>query len=175
MVFSVISEITYALFVESLKATKRTRRSKVALVTRKTLQIIFWFMLVFGLISAAAAFFNHYEGWGYTNSFYFATYVASGVGYGDFKPQKTESLVFNIFYMLISVPLNVTMLEKATTLVDRVNDADLMQTLDDLPLSKELLDCVQSNAGVEKVRRSDFILYMLVLSGSIEQKKGEST
>lgn len=173
IIFPIISEITYNLFVESLKSEKRTRRSKIALTVRKIIQIIFWFILVFGLIGVGAAFFNSYEGWGYTDSFYFATYTATGIGYGDLIPIAEQSFIFNLFYMYISVCLTVTMLQKASTLFERINDADLMQKLDDLPLSRELLECVRSNAEVEKVRRSDYILYMLVLSGTIEQERGK--
>ncbi|MCK3654567.1 hypothetical protein A4G19_01920 [Pasteurellaceae bacterium Macca] len=72
-------------------------------------------LLLYGLviftalvISGAATFYHHVEGWSWLDSFYFAVITISTVGYGDLSPHTVAGKLFTIFYILIGIGLFVS-------------------------------------------------------------------
>lgn len=186
LVFTIVNEITYYIFIESLKKDKgpskggkgnkenkqkKKARSKVAIAVRKTLEVILWFILLFVLISFGGGIISSCEGWDFSYGFYFAAITSTAVGYGDRPVLSSSGKCFNIFYILVSVSLTATAMEKASSLYSRIEAADYEQQLEEIPFSQALLDEIKLYSGSDTVHRSDYILYMLLLSGKVDQER----
>ena len=190
LIFSIINELTYMILIEPLKSkgqrenssrknkkekiAKRKNKSKVAIIVRKTFETLLWFVLLFMLlIVGGGVLFANEEAEGtfetYLDAFYFAAMTACGVGYGDYVLVKDSSVSFNILFILVSVSLSATALDKAATLKSRIEDAEYEQQLDNLSFSNSLLNSVRIFCDTDHIRRSDYILYMLWLSRRIDQ------
>ena len=165
LIFSVINEITYVLFVESIKAKRKVkRRSKISIIVRKVIQVSFWFMFLFALTIIAAFVFIKNEGWSFTTAFYFAGYTSSGVGYGDMALSKQSSIIFNIFFIFFSCSVTALAMEKASTASMRIQEAELIQEIDELTLTDEMLDAIKSLTHTDKVSVNGFSFRLLILT-----------
>jgi multisubunit Na+/H+ antiporter MnhB subunit len=91
-------------------------RSKVAIVVRNVINSFMWVVILFLIVIFGALVFCRNEGWDFEQSFYFAAYTSSSVGYGDMALVKDSSIVFNIFYILVSVSLTGIAFEKLANL-----------------------------------------------------------
>ncbi len=184
LVFTIVNEITYYIFIESLKKDtskdnkghkekkqKKKARSKVAIAVRKSLEVILWFVLLFVLICLGGGIISSCEGWDFSYGFYFAAITSTAVGYGDRPVITSSGRCFNIFYILVSVSLTATAMEKASSLYSRIEAADYEQQLEEIPFSQTLLDEIKLYSGSDTVHKSDYILYMLVLSGKVDQER----
>ena len=94
------------------------------------MEVFLWFVLLFALILVGSTvIYSNEDGCGtfgsYNEAFYFSAITATGIGYGDFTLQRDSSIVFNIFYILVSVSLTATAMEKAATLSMRIEQAEV--------------------------------------------------
>ncbi|KAK0339474.1 hypothetical protein LTR94_034368, partial [Friedmanniomyces endolithicus] len=96
---------------------------------------------------------------------YFSVITATSVGYGDLLLSKSSSIWFNIFYILVSVALTALALEKISGFKRHLDQQELWQVLDDIHLSKALIDAVNSKDG--KVTSAEYVLHMLQLEGKL--------
>lgn len=115
LVFSIINNVLY-YFIGSVKPSRPTKRTKTAIIVRKTAQVCLWFIMLFTLLIIGAFAFSYLEGWTFEDAFYFSAYTSSSVGYGDMGLTNKSSIIFNIFYILISVSLTVSAINNASTL-----------------------------------------------------------
>jgi hypothetical protein len=130
-----------------------------------------WFVLLFVLICLGGGIISSCEGWNFSYGFYFAAITSTAVGYGDRPVITSSGKCFNIFYILVSVSLTATAMEKASSLYSRIEAADYEQQLEEIPFSQTLLDEIKLYSGSDTVHKSDYILYMLVLSGKVDQER----
>ena len=164
---------------------------------RKTVEVILWFILLFALIFVGSTvIYTNEMDYGtfssYDEAFYFSAITATGIGYGDFALQRDSSIVFNIFYILVSVSLVATAMEKAATLSMRIEQAEVgiiihaihsnltlsylyhlqvEQELDHLQLTSSLLENIKFYVDKDKVSKSDYILFMLLYAGLIDHNR----
>lgn len=178
MVFSVLSEITYAVIQWNLKKNKNKSQSKkkakkkslIGVAVRKTLETFLWWVLLFFIMLGGAGIFRQIESGQeltFIDAFYFCAITSTSVGYGDINPETLSGKLFLVFYMLIAVSITGIAVEKATSLVQRIHEADYEQAIDELTFSQYLLKEAKEFCETDTLRRSDYILYMLVLSGKI--------
>jgi voltage-gated potassium channel len=63
------------------------------------------FLIIVGMVG-----FRHFEGWNWTQSFYFTVSTLATIGYGDLHPTTDASRLFTSFYILAGVGVAVTSL-----------------------------------------------------------------
>ena len=68
-------------------------------------KLIFLFFTLFILLVMGTFVFHKLEGWGYIDSFYFATITLTTIGYGDLHPTKAFTKILVSFYALYGVAI----------------------------------------------------------------------
>jgi hypothetical protein len=145
---------------------KKFKRNKFQLLVRSFFNCLMWITIVILVCLFGATVFCLNEGWTWNDSVYFTVVTMTSLGYGDVVPQKDSSIWFNIFFILVTIPLTVVSLEKITSFRRHYDRADLWQILEEIELSKPLLEAIDKKD--RKVSKSDYILHMLQLEGKLD-------
>jgi hypothetical protein len=173
VIFSIISEVVYVVFIEGMKHSKKIRKNRTPLqiTVKRTYESFLWVILLVLLLLLGSAVYVIFEDMTFLEAFYFSTYTCTGVGYGDISLENNSSIIFNCVYMVVSVSLTVYTIDKLSTLRTRIESEIIEEKLHKLPLSVQLLDGIHSNSGSDIIHRSDYVLYMLELTGAIDHFK----
>lgn len=173
VIFAIISEVVYVLFIEGMKHSKKIRQNRTPLqiTVKRTYESFLWLFLLVLLLLLGSTVYYVFEDMTFLDAFYFSTYTCTGVGYGDISLENTSSIIFNCVYMIVSVSLTVYTIDKLSTLRSRIESEIIEEKLHNLPLSPQLLDGIHSNSGSDVIHRSDYVLYMLELTGAIDHFK----
>lgn len=171
LVFSVVGSFTQHIFVDKIKRgfKKPLKRQKYQIVVRKTMICLMWIIVLFAIVLVGTVFFGVNESWTAQRAFYFSAVTASSVGYGDYALHDNHKLAvwFNIFYILFSVTLTSIALEKIINIRRHIMEAEMAQQMEAISITKQLLLAI--NPDGTEVSKSDYVLYMLMLSGKIDK------
>eukprot|EP01040_Poterioochromonas_malhamensis_P005873 gene5873-6315_t len=164
--FSLLSEISgnLVLFMRS-KYKKPMKLNKFQVFVRNVYNCMMWIIILAVIPLFGSLVFKENEGWSDSEAMYFSVITATSVGYGDLLLSKSSSIWFNIFYILVSVALTALALEKISGFKRHLDQQELWQVLDDIHLSKALIDAVNSKDG--KVTSAEYVLHMLQLEGKL--------
>jgi len=116
--------------------------------------------------------------------FYFSVITLTTVGFGDFVPRTTAGKLFDIFYILVGVPISVNALGKMVRSVTgedaEEQSVDLVRGLNEQKLGTMLAfqkDMNNAGCGNEvdgEVSRYEFMMFVLVRNGIVEMDTVEA-
>jgi len=116
--------------------------------------------------------------------FYFSVITLTTVGFGDFVPRTTAGKLFDIFYILVGVPISVNALGKMVRSVTgedaEEQSVDLVRGLNEKKLGTMLaFQKDMNNAGCDnevdgEVSRYEFMMFVLVRNGIVEMDTVEA-
>lgn len=110
--------------------------------------------------------------------FYFSVVTLTTVGFGDFVPASSAGKLFDIFYIIVGVPICVHALSQIVEAIwgadDEVHNIDLVHGLNGKKLQTMLdfqKDMAKAGCGNEvdnNVSRYEFLLFILTQNGIVE-------
>jgi hypothetical protein len=171
LVFSVMNDVGRRLvyFFRSRYRTPR-RLNKFQVFVRHFLNLMMWITIVIFIPIVGGLVFYYNEGWTMEESLYFAAITSTAVGYVDRSLSKNSSIIFNFFYIIISVVLTVIALNKIASFKRHLESAELWQIMEEIPPSKTLVEAVAGKKGLNNrkgVTKEEYILHMLQLEGKL--------
>ncbi len=168
LVFSVVGDIT-SWFVKYMRRgyTKPIKRSRVAILVRNVINATMWIGILMLLLVFGATVISLNEGWSFHTAFYFCAVTATSIGYGDFALQKSSSIWFNIFFILLSVSTTALALDKIGNVKRHIVEAEQDQQLNNIELTQELLAAISKERL--RVTPSEYVLHMLQLAGKLDR------
>lgn len=171
MVFTITADIAHSLVNMMKRRYARPQKlNKLQIIVRSVLNCMMWVMAVAFVNLAGGAVIAAAEGWSFAEGFFFAAVTTSTVGYGT-KPLKYDGTkVFNVFFMLIAVPLTALALQKIAALKRHLDELECEQRLNNVELCGELLTVI-SKGEKDRVSRAEYILHMLQLAGRIDAER----
>jgi len=125
------------------------------------------FIIILSLGTVGTIFFSYNEGMSTLNAFYFSMITMSSVGYGDIVVEKTSSKVFNLFFIIISVPLIGMVLFKFVEVWVRIEEQKWISNFGKRGVTKEVLRAMDKDS-TGTVERHEFLSYMLVHLGKVQ-------
>lgn len=119
-----------------------------------------------------------WKGSHYVKGFYFSVITLTTVGFGDFVPKSTGGKVFDIFYILIGVPISVNALGQIVRSIygedAEAQHVDLVKGLNEKKLQTMLqFQMEMFNAGCRndvdgQVSRFEFMMFVLFRNGIVD-------
>eukprot|EP01031_Cornospumella_fuschlensis_P019820 gene19820-24280_t len=147
------------VYVVRKRYRKPAKLNKLQVIVRAVLNCIMWLFITFATLLFGAAIFASTEGWAMDKAFYFASVTVSSVGYGDLPLSNDSTKWFNIFYMLIGVPVIAVSMQKIASLKRHLEETELEQKLTSVELCDELLNAIKTT-DKDRVSRAEYILHM---------------
>jgi hypothetical protein len=167
--FSIINEVTRFLVVKLRSKYKKPKRlTKFQVFIRHFINLWMWILILFSLPIFGAVVFSLLENWTFEKAFYFSGATVTTVGFGDVVTTNSVSIVFNCFYMLVFVAVTALALDKVSSFKRHLKKAELWQVLEEITLTKSLIDAVSGGKKADKVSRAEYILHMLQLEGKLD-------
>jgi len=157
----------------------RKRGKKRKIVVASLMAFLFWV----GIGTVINAWLrdlplSEWRGSHLVKGFYFSVITLTTVGFGDYVPSTVLGKVFDIFYILIGVPISVNALGVMVSFIwtqdDESQNVDLVKGLNEKKL-KTMLQFQNDmyNAGCKnevdgQVSRFEFMMFVLVRNGIVE-------
>jgi hypothetical protein len=168
--FSLLNELT-SMFILYMRShyKKPQKLDKFQVFVRNVYNCLMWIGILALIPLFGSIVFRFNENWTASTAIYFSVVTTTSVGYGDFVPQKTSSKWFDIFFVLFSIPFTALALEKISSFKRHLDRQELWQVLDEIELSKPLLDAIKPKK-VNEVTSAEYILHMLQLEGKLSYR-----
>jgi voltage-gated potassium channel Kch len=168
--FSLLNELT-SMFILYMRShyKKPQKLDKFQVFVRNVYNCLMWIGIMTLIPLFGSIVFRFNENWSASTAIYFSVVTTTSVGYGDFVPQKTSSKWFDIFFVLFSIPFTALALEKISSFKRHLDRQELWQVLDEIELSKPLLDAIKPKKTNE-VTSAEYILHMLQLEGKLSYR-----
>lgn len=168
MIFGIMADITSSVIrLVRKRYHKPAKLNKLQVIVRAVLNCIMWIFITFLTLLFGAAMFAATEGWEMDKAFYFAAVTVATVGYGDLPVSQSSTKWFNLFYMLVGVPVVAIAMQKIASLKRHLEESELEQKLTSVELCDELLNAIKTT-DTDRVSRAEYILHMLQLSGRLD-------
>jgi hypothetical protein len=109
--------------------------------------------------------------------FYFSVITLTTVGFGDYVPKTTAGKVFDVFYILIGVPISLNALGSMVSYIwaqDESQSVDLVEGLNQkklltmLEFQHDMFNAGCNNEVDDEVSRFEFMMFVLVRNGIVE-------
>jgi hypothetical protein len=124
------------------------------------------------IIVIGGIFFMYSENWEFIDAAYFSAATATSVGFGDIFPIKNISIIFNCFYVLFSITLTSLAMRKIIFLCQNIEKETYYNIYKNMPINRNLVNIINKDSNANNnnsIGRSDYILYMLLLSGKLNK------
>eukprot|EP01038_Epipyxis_sp_PR26KG_P011294 gene11294-15152_t len=176
IVFTVVNDVVQRFIIKSVKKTSKrpVRRKKLQIIVRKSINAVLWLILLFSVVLFGSLVFCLNENLTFVDGFYFSFVTATSVGYGDISIVKQSSIIFNQFFILISISMTAIALDKLASLRRHIDQAEVVQLMDKIELTPGLIKAIDPKPGDinrKRITTSDYILHMLLLSNVIDRRK----
>lgn len=173
LIFTVVGDLTRHFFVESIKRgyKKKAVKTRLQIVVRNFVNAGMWLCIIFALFVGGGMVFSFLEGIDFVDAFYFASYTATSVGYGDYTLTNVDSIFFNIGYILVTVALVAIGFEKMSNVKRHILEHENDQLMEAIKTNRQLLEAIAriiKPKNPDKISRSDYVLYMLMKSGKVD-------
>lgn len=121
---------------------------------------------------------SDWNGYRLIKAFYFSVVTLTTVGFGDFVPSTSAGKLFDIFYILVGVPICVHALSQMVEAIwgadEEVQKIDLLYGLNGeklqtmLDFQKDMAEAGCGNEVDSNISRYEFLLFILTQNGIVE-------
>jgi len=136
-------------------------------ITRRWINIVKVCVSIFIVASIATVFFSSNEDFSATKAVYFTMVTMSTVGYGDIKMNKPTTKVFDILFVLITVPLMISFVLQIGALFSKKMKLQMFDIFCRKGVTMEMMRAI-ADPRTGKIQRTDFLAYMLLHQGKVK-------